>query len=125
VHLVLATVAGGIIGSVASMLLKIESRIASWVTVIAGAVVSLLAVQAVHAMNASLFGPAVGWVVSVLGAGVLIALLQVLGALNGMAAAQVSEMRCTSVASMDERSRVAGRDVGGLGRLHSLGATVE
>jgi uncharacterized membrane protein len=125
VHLVLATVAGAIIGSLVSLLLKIESHIASWVTVIACAVGSLLAVQAIHAMNASLFGPVVGWVVSVLGAGLLIALLQVLGALKGMAAARVSETRCTSVTSMDERPRVGGLDVGGLGRLHSLGAPME
>ena len=86
--LVLAPVAGGIIGWVASILLTINSKIGVLATVIICAVGSLLGVTALDAIVDQTYGPVGGWVVSILGAALLVALLQILNGLSKMAAAR-------------------------------------
>jgi uncharacterized membrane protein YeaQ/YmgE (transglycosylase-associated protein family) len=87
-ELVLAPIAGSIIGWVTSILLTINSKIGVLATVIICAGGSLLGVAALDAIVAHPYGPAGGWVVSILGAGLIVALLQILGGLGKMAAAR-------------------------------------
>ncbi len=87
-ELVLAPIAGSIIGWVTSILLAINSKIVTVATVVVCAVGSLLGVAALDALVAHPYGPAGGLVVAILGAALLVALLQVLRGLRTMAAAR-------------------------------------
>jgi uncharacterized membrane protein YeaQ/YmgE (transglycosylase-associated protein family) len=88
VDLVLAPIGGGIIGWVASILFTINSKMGVLATILICAVGSLVGVTALDAIAAQPYGPAGSWVVSILGAALLVALLQVLNGLSKMAAAR-------------------------------------
>jgi uncharacterized membrane protein YeaQ/YmgE (transglycosylase-associated protein family) len=72
-------VVGGIVGWLGSMLMKTNAQMGLLANVVVGIIGSSLGFWLAGLLGLSASGPIMGWVVAVVGAGVLIGLLKVLG----------------------------------------------
>lgn len=78
-ELLIALIIGGVIGWLASLMMGADAQMGLIANVVVGIVGSVLGHAAAGAMGLAAQGPAMGYVVSVLGAVALIALLRGLG----------------------------------------------
>jgi uncharacterized membrane protein YeaQ/YmgE (transglycosylase-associated protein family) len=76
---IVTLVVGGIVGWLASMVMKTNAQMGLLANVIVGIVGSSLGFWLAGALGLSAGGPIVGWVVAVIGAAVLIFILKALG----------------------------------------------
>jgi uncharacterized membrane protein YeaQ/YmgE (transglycosylase-associated protein family) len=86
-NLIVTLIIGGVIGWLASILMKTNAQMGILANVVVGVVGSYLGVAIAQALRVGPYGDAGGWVVAILGAALLIALLQSLGVFKRLAAA--------------------------------------
>lgn len=84
--LIMAIVIGGIVGWLASLLTKADAPRGILANVVAGIVGSFLAISIAGALGAPVHDAFASWIVAVLGAGLLIAILKALGVFSRLAA---------------------------------------
>jgi uncharacterized membrane protein YeaQ/YmgE (transglycosylase-associated protein family) len=77
--LIVTLIIGGVIGWLASILMKTNAQMGILANVIVGIIGSFLGVAIANAMNLTPRGEAGGWIVAVLGAALLIGLLKAVG----------------------------------------------
>jgi uncharacterized membrane protein YeaQ/YmgE (transglycosylase-associated protein family) len=77
--LIVTLIIGGIVGWLASLLMRADAQMGLLANVIVGIIGSLLGHAAANAMGLAAQGTAASWIVSILGAVLLIALLRSLG----------------------------------------------
>jgi len=77
--LIVSLIIGGIVGWIASMVMKTNAQMGVLANVIVGVIGSSLGFWIAGAAGLSAAGPVMGWVVAVIGASVLIFVLKLLG----------------------------------------------
>ena len=78
-HWIVTLIVGGIVGWLASILMKTNAQMGLIANIVVGIVGSSLGFWLAGAVGLSAGGPVVGWVVAVLGAAVLIFILKAVG----------------------------------------------
>ncbi len=86
--LIVTLIIGGIVGWLASLLMRTDAQMGLLANVIVGIIGSLLGHAIANAMNLGAQGTAVSWIISILGAVVLIGLLRSLGVFRRSARAR-------------------------------------
>ena len=81
-NLIVTLIIGGVIGWLASILMKANARMGILANVIVGIVGSFLGVAIANAMGVRAHTTPAAWIVAILGAALLIALLRALGIFN-------------------------------------------
>jgi len=84
--LIMAIVIGGIIGWLASLLMKTDRQMGILANVVVGIIGSFLGTSIAGALGLPVHDAVASWIVAVLGAGLLIAILQALGVFSKLAA---------------------------------------
>lgn len=79
---------GGVVGWLASILMKTNAQMGILANVIVGIVGSFLGMALANAIHVGPLGPLGGWIVAVLGASALIGALRALGVFNRFASAR-------------------------------------
>jgi uncharacterized membrane protein YeaQ/YmgE (transglycosylase-associated protein family) len=86
--LLITLIIGGIIGWLASILMKTNAQMGILANVIVGIIGSFLGVAVANTLNVAPRGQLGEWIVAVLGAALLIGLLRALGVFNRFASAR-------------------------------------
>ncbi|HEX6739016.1 MAG TPA: GlsB/YeaQ/YmgE family stress response membrane protein [Vicinamibacteria bacterium] len=86
--LIVTLIIGGIVGWLASLLMRTDAQMGLLANVIVGIIGSLLGHAIANAMNLGAQGTAVSWIISILGAVILIGLLRSLGVFRRSARAR-------------------------------------
>jgi uncharacterized membrane protein YeaQ/YmgE (transglycosylase-associated protein family) len=86
--LLIALIVGGVVGWLASLMMRADSQMGVIANIIVGIVGSMLGHALTNSMGLAARGPAIGYMISVLGAAVLIALLRVMGVFRRSASAR-------------------------------------
>lgn len=86
--LLLTLVIGGIVGWMASILMRTNAQMGILANVVVGIVGSFLGVAVANTLNVAPRGQAGEWIVAVLGAALLIGVLRALGVFNRFASAR-------------------------------------
>jgi len=84
--LLMTIIIGGIIGWLASILMKVNAQMGILANVVVGIIGSFLGGAVAQAAGMRVHSGAESWIVAVLGAGLLIALLRALGVFSRLAA---------------------------------------
>jgi uncharacterized membrane protein YeaQ/YmgE (transglycosylase-associated protein family) len=84
-NLLVTLIIGGVIGWLASILMKTNAQMGIFANVIVGVVGSFLGVFVANALGVQAHTTPAAWIVAVLGAALLIALLRALGVFNRLA----------------------------------------
>ena len=84
--LIMTIIIGGIIGWLASILMKTNAQMGILANVIVGIIGSFLGSAVAEALGMRIHSGAESWIVAVLGAGLLIALLRALGVFSRVSA---------------------------------------
>jgi uncharacterized membrane protein YeaQ/YmgE (transglycosylase-associated protein family) len=85
VDLLVTLIIGGIVGWLASILMKTNGQMGILANIVVGIVGSFLGIAVANALNVRHTGTPMHWIVVVLGASLLIALLQALGVFRRLA----------------------------------------
>jgi uncharacterized membrane protein YeaQ/YmgE (transglycosylase-associated protein family) len=85
-NLVVTLIIGGVVGWLASILMKTNAQMGILANVIVGIVGSFLGVAVANALGVRAHTTPAAWIVAILGAALLIALLRALGVFNRVAA---------------------------------------
>lgn len=85
---IVTLIIGGIVGWLASILMKTNAQMGILANVIVGIVGSFLGVYIANAMHMGSYGQVGWWVIAVLGASLLIVILRALGVFNRLAVAR-------------------------------------
>ncbi|HEX9638656.1 MAG TPA: GlsB/YeaQ/YmgE family stress response membrane protein [Acidobacteriota bacterium] len=85
---IVTLIIGGIVGWLASILMKTNAQMGILANVIVGIVGSFLGVYIANAMHVGPYGQVGWWVIAVLGASLLIVILRALGVFNRLAVAR-------------------------------------
>ena len=86
--LLLTLIIGGIVGWLASILMKTNAQMGILANVVVGIIGSFLGVAVANALNVAPGGQVGDWIVAVLGAALLIGILRALGVFNRFASAR-------------------------------------
>jgi uncharacterized membrane protein YeaQ/YmgE (transglycosylase-associated protein family) len=86
-NLIVTLIIGGVIGWLASILMKTNSQMGILANVVVGVVGSFLGVAVANAMGVRAHTTPAAWIVAILGAALLIAVLRALGVFNTLARA--------------------------------------
>lgn len=86
--LLVTLVIGGIVGWLASILMKTNAQMGTLANVVVGIIGSFLGVGVATALNVAPTGQLGGWIVAVLGAALFIGILRALGVFNRFASAR-------------------------------------
>jgi len=81
-NLFVTLIIGGVIGWLASILMKTNARMGILANVVVGVIGSFLGVAVANALGVSAHTTPAAWIVAILGAALLIAVLQALGVFN-------------------------------------------
>jgi uncharacterized membrane protein YeaQ/YmgE (transglycosylase-associated protein family) len=84
-NLLVTLIIGGVIGWLASILMKTNAQMGIFANVIVGIIGSFLGVFVANALGVQAHTTPAAWIVAVLGAALLIALLRALGVFNRLA----------------------------------------
>ena len=87
-NLIVTLIIGGVIGWLASILMKANARMGILANVIVGVIGSFLGVAIANAMGVRAHTTPAAWIVAILGAALLIALLRALGVFNRLTRAR-------------------------------------
>ena len=87
-NLLVTLIIGGVVGWLASILMKTNAQMGILANVIVGIVGSVLGVAIADALKLGPYGQLGGWLVAILGASVLIAILRALGVFRRFAGAR-------------------------------------
>jgi uncharacterized membrane protein YeaQ/YmgE (transglycosylase-associated protein family) len=87
-NLIVTLIIGGVVGWLASILMKTNAQMGILANVIVGIVGSFLGVYIANALHVGPYGQVGWWVIAVLGASLLIVILRALGVFNRLAAAR-------------------------------------
>ena len=87
-NLIVTLIIGGVVGWLASILMKTNAQMGILANVIVGIVGSSLGVYIANALHVGPYGQVGWWVIAVLGAALLIVILRALGVFNRLAAAR-------------------------------------
>jgi len=87
-NLIVTLIIGGVIGWLASILMKANARMGILANVIVGVIGSFLGVAVANALGVRAHTTPAAWIVAVLGAALLIALLRALGVFNRLTRAR-------------------------------------
>jgi len=82
-NLIVTLIIGGVVGWLASILMKTNAQMGIVANVIVGVIGSFLGVAIVNGLGVRAHTPAASWIVAILGAALLIALLRALGVFKG------------------------------------------
>jgi uncharacterized membrane protein YeaQ/YmgE (transglycosylase-associated protein family) len=85
-NLIVTLIIGGVVGWLASILMKTNAQMGILANVIVGVVGSFLGVAVANGLGVRAHTTPAAWIVAILGAALLIALLRALGVFNRMAA---------------------------------------
>ncbi len=85
-NLIVTIIVGGIVGWLASILMKTNAQMGILANVLVGIVGAFLGNALASAMGMGAQGPLASWIVAVLGAALLIAVLRALGVFSGVPA---------------------------------------
>ena len=86
--LLVTLIIGGVVGWLASILMRTNAQMGIVANVIVGVVGSFLGVAIANAMGVAHQGALAGWIVAVLGAGLLIAVLRAVGVFSRFSTAR-------------------------------------
>ena len=86
--LLVTLIIGGVVGWLASILMKTNAQMGIVANVIVGVVGSFLGVALANAMGLAHQGALAGWIIAVLGAALLIAVLRALGVFSRLSTAR-------------------------------------
>jgi uncharacterized membrane protein YeaQ/YmgE (transglycosylase-associated protein family) len=78
-HWIITVIVGGVVGWLASILMKTNAQMGIIANIVVGIVGSILGFWLAGALGLSTGGPIVGWVIAVLGAALLIFILKAVG----------------------------------------------
>jgi uncharacterized membrane protein YeaQ/YmgE (transglycosylase-associated protein family) len=78
-HWIVTVIVGGVVGWLASILMKTNAQMGIIANIVVGIVGSILGFWLAGALGLSTGGPIVGWVIAVLGAALLIFILKAVG----------------------------------------------
>jgi uncharacterized membrane protein YeaQ/YmgE (transglycosylase-associated protein family) len=87
-NLIVTLIIGGVIGWLASILMKANARMGILANVIVGVIGSFLGVPVAHALGVRAHTTPAAWIVAILGAALLIGLLRALGVFNRLTRAR-------------------------------------
>ena len=87
-NVIVTLIIGGVVGWLASILMKTNAQMGILANVIVGIVGSFLGVYIANALHVGPYGQVGWWVIAVLGASLLIVILRALGVFNRLAAAR-------------------------------------
>ena len=80
--LIVTLIIGGVIGWLASLVMRTDAQMGILANVVVGIIGSFLGVTIANALNVAPRGDAVSWIVAVLGAALLIGILKAVGFFN-------------------------------------------
>ncbi len=83
-NIIVTLIIGGIIGWLASILMRANAQMGIIANIIVGIIGSFLGVYVASALGLRTYGVAASWIVAVLGAALLIWILRVLGVFSGL-----------------------------------------
>jgi uncharacterized membrane protein YeaQ/YmgE (transglycosylase-associated protein family) len=86
--MLLTLIIGGIVGWLASILMKTNAQMGILANVVVGIVGSFLGVALANALKIGPYGEVGGWVIAIAGAALLIGILRALGVFNRFASAR-------------------------------------